>query len=365
LKYQNTTNLVSKDHLEIISLDIGKIRIVGIYRPFKLITGNLESNFIDFLEQLERLHDQNRIMVLGGDFNINLNVRDALLNRLESLTEELSYSQLVKHNTWQRIITVNGRKSIRTSRIDHLYTNQVDCVSCKVGDRWTSDHNTISVKINIKTKLEVTRCKTITRDWRQYSADSASFVMKKKLDRDLLENMDVESLDRVFRESYLATQDELCPLRVVRLARQPDLCSNEIERHKKRRKRKLHEMKKLKRENKLTPDLEEIFLGLIEGLNKDIKRNIKVERKRQISRRLTSGNPKTFWHQIKMLEGKFKCDSLSQDFLVDGRKTDDSEEIANSFLDFFKGKVEDLSQRQGPYSWSRSEEHLVFTEEEV
>jgi len=66
-----------------------------------------------------------------------------------------------------------------------------------------------------------------------------------------------------------------------------------------------------------------------------------------------------------MLEGNFRDSPDAQDFLLDGGRTQDSERVANAFLDFFKGKVEDLSQNQEPYSWVRSEEHLVFSEEEV
>jgi len=50
--------------------------------------------------------------------------------------------------------------------------------------------------------------------------------------------------------------------------------------------------------------LEDELLSTIQNLNSQIKGNIKAERKRIISLRLTSGNTKAFWHQIKQLEGK-------------------------------------------------------------
>jgi len=68
--------------------------------------------------------------------------------------------------------------------------------------------------------------------------------MGRKLSRNFNENNTTEALCEMMKKSYLETQGELCPKRRVRTSRQTDLVSNEIERHKKKRKIKLHELNK-------------------------------------------------------------------------------------------------------------------------
>jgi len=86
-------------------------------------------------------------MVLGGDFNINLNKNSSEKLRMEKFAEELCYSQLVRENTWTRIVRINDTQKFRESRIDLVYTNDSTKVDVQIVDYRTSDHKLIVVNI--------------------------------------------------------------------------------------------------------------------------------------------------------------------------------------------------------------------------
>jgi len=54
-----------------------------------------------------------------------------------------------------------------------------------------------------------------------------------------------------------------------------------------------------------------------------------------------------------------------QEFIMEGKKITDHKTIADSFLNFFRGKVAELSKDEKQYTWVRSSEHLTFTEEDI
>jgi len=237
-------------------------------------------------------------------------------------------------------------------------------VLCKLDDYWTSDHKLIIA--NIKLKIDtINREKTTTRDWRLYNKDAAQFVVGKKFMREYQEDMELEELENLFTKSFEGTQDELCPTRVVRTSRQTDLVDNEIERRKKKRKRTLHQLKKLKREGNLTSEVENELLLAVEILNREIKAHIKSSAKRTIRKKLASRNPKAFWNQIKKLEGDIKEERSNEVMIKDGKILTSPEDIANAFKDFFVAKVETLSKGEQAYQWIRSEESIQFEDNDI
>jgi len=358
-------DLIKDECLEILIIDIAKVRYTAIYRPFATYERTRQEALNKLFEELKNTDDQDLLMVVGGDFNINLNVRTPEHHQLNRLMDELSYSQLVEENTWQRIITTESGKELRTSRLDHVYTNDEARIKVSVEDQWTSDHRLI--KVNVQEHFtKVVRKKLITSDWRNYNSAAASFVANKKLQRIYVPNSTADDLNNQIWNALTLTQEELCPERVVRVARQCDLVSNEIVRHKKKRKRTLHKYNKLEREGKLTEDIRDHLLGIIDGLNRKIRHQIKLERKRIVKIKLASPNPKIFWNQIKQLEGSsIRTKPLEAYIDPAGAQITGREKIPDAFLDFFLGKVKLLSNNESSYKWARSHETIEFTLEDL
>jgi len=151
----------------------------------------------------------------------------------------------------------------------------------------------------------------------------------------------------------------------VRTARLTDLVDNEVERRKKKRKRKLHKMKKLRKRGELTEEMEENFLSCIGNLNEEIKKHIKTSAKRTIQKKLESNNPKSFWNQIKKLEGNIREEESIGQMTKDGLGLTNTEEITDAFKDFFISKVATLSKNEEPYNWVRSAESVRFESSDV
>jgi len=366
IKYKLKQNLIKSDKTEVIAVDIGGTRMVSVYRPFKTIENNQREALINLTNTITQLDDPNLNMLVGGDFNINLNTGSSENNILQEVITDLSYKQLVKKNTWQRIVTINGVKTLKTSRIDHLYTNCKLPVSITLDDFWTSDHRLVMATVTDSRVQKVCRQKHTTRCWKDYNHASASFVAKKKIERIYNTDLNSEELNNIITESLQKTQEELCPIRIARSSRPSDIISDGIERHKKKRKRTLHKIHKLEKEGKLTNEIREILYSLVEELNRKIKNKIRTERQRIINTKMTSPDPKAFWRQIKLLQGDGTKEKPPDFFqTADNQKITENEDISKAFLEFFQGKVIDLSNQETPYSWVRSEEILSFSEEDV
>ena len=182
INYQRRLDLEQENnHVMIIDILTEKrLRIFNIYRSFKK-QENRTSREI-FRSQLELIKQHSTsCMIIVGDFNLDENkiytenyafkhhFRD-----LEECWQELNLTQLVKFNTWSR--TVNNQ--IRSSRLDHLYTNNPFIVAQPSGiTTYMGDHTMIMSEVNIKSKQSN---KIITyRDWRQYNQEKLLDLLRK------------------------------------------------------------------------------------------------------------------------------------------------------------------------------------------
>jgi hypothetical protein len=181
-----------------------------------------------FMEALSQVCANEKHVYIGGDFNINLNRPSPDSNRLQQWQEEFALHQMISSNTWSRIHTFSdGRVELRKSRIDHLYTSDKFC-KVKVEDKWSSDHNLITLELPEREK--VIRKKCMVRSWRKYNiiniqAAVSTLANDVKFDNSSSEVMN-DQITKVFKQAL----DELCPLRVVRTSRDSDLVSDTIER---------------------------------------------------------------------------------------------------------------------------------------
>ena len=102
-------------------------RIVGIYRPFKMLNGaNKYDHFTSQAEQIRQFCSTNYNTLVIGDFNLdygkstvhnysNRSLYDVWLD----ISYQLDLAQLVRDVTWSRIYDREARCSV----LDHVYTN--------------------------------------------------------------------------------------------------------------------------------------------------------------------------------------------------------------------------------------------------
>jgi len=338
-----------KSGLEIIAIEIDKVMIIGTYRPF------LSGAGLSFREELYSILDEirphlSKDVIICGDLNINWKKKkNAEKTIVKDYMDEYSLIQMINGITWRRTVTIHDKKEMRSSVLDLVITNMK--VTPTIEDQWTSDHSVIQILVTLNTRNKVSREKHWTRDWKRYDLNN----IKKYVDHKLQTQVNDEDLDRHILNIQEEVQTIFCPLRRARTARTTDIVSNNIEKLKKKRKRLLYQYNK---------NHQERLLDKINELNHKIKHTIKSEKRRLIDIKLKSPNPKTFWHEVKQMQGICKKQEKLE-LQINGQKTMDEDKIANAFADFFVNKVNTLSNNTGQYNWIRQKEFTQFTNQEL
>jgi len=339
-------SIIAND-IELICLESNDTVVAGLYRPFTHVNGNTAMSYLNKMYiELEKLSRVTKKIIVVGDFNINYNVQSKEKDDLEMWALKFSLEQKIQENTWERIVTVDNVKHLKTSRIDLCFTNFEATVS--VEDRFTSDHALIMIQAGPNT-TKVVRSKHIRRDWRKYSPITFSTDIERLLANAPVE-ISTQKLEENITKAVKDTMEAYCPNRVIRTNRPDDVIDQCLEKMKKKRKR-------LKKEYNVSRN--QHLLDIIDFLNVKIKKRIVTVKKKQLETRLNSKNPKSFWKAVATLEGKYEEEEIKLDGLVDQK------EIAEKFATFFVEKVEKLSKNEGSLDYTFSKSTLRFSREEV
>jgi hypothetical protein len=129
------------------------------------------SFFHSIVKNLERLSNTDKKLIVGSDFNVNLFKRSSNLNDLQKWSIKAGLHQLVKSNTWRRIVS----GTVLTSAIDHVYT--IDICKIKLIPS-ISDHDMIIVE-KVFTPSE--RKKIVIRDWCGYTEEKFVTQLSQKM----------------------------------------------------------------------------------------------------------------------------------------------------------------------------------------
>jgi hypothetical protein len=348
--------ILPETQTEIIAIENHSSRIIGVYRPFKLLLNQTkESALNDFFSTITNLSITNKALYVAGDFNVRLDKPCAETTRLIKWQDDQSLTQFIKVNTWMRTLTLpDGTNQMRTSRLDLLYSNKRE-IHYDLGDRWTSDHSMIILRLM---EQPLQRIKTKVRSWKKYTATNIQIASKCRIDSILAEEKTTsDSLCDAITNSLLSAYNEICPIRTIRISKPTDLISDDIERIKKKRKRTMQKYNK-------TGD--QSLLSTIKDLDKRLKSQINKTRRHIIDKKMTSANKKSFWDTIKRLQGD-NGSPKDDIFLKSGSDViKDPRIIADEFATFFQGKVQQLSEETGAYQWARrSPNSLNFTEKDI
>lgn len=184
-----------------------------------------------FNEMLQSIFSQdNKPLIVGGDFNINLDKIEGPNSHLGSSLNEWcinnSLEQLIEQPTWRRCISVNGQNVLRESRIDHLYANVPGKMTQK---HELGDHDVISFECE-RTTEEFFRLRV--RDWRKLSVKRVNKFIEKKPLGDLNE-MDIDNKTSEIGDHFLKIMDKCAPWRTIRLRLSSDHVNVKLEAKKK------------------------------------------------------------------------------------------------------------------------------------
>jgi hypothetical protein len=181
---------LANNSVDIITMDNGTSRIVGVYRPFKLRDGQTKHSAADlFFTTLYKLSQTDLDLWVGGDFNINLEKHSFETAKLLDFVDELALHRLVKTKTWERVVTQSdGSLALRSSQIDHVFTSVKGSSVC-VDDKWTSDHKLLILTTPVAFP-QLERQKVSTRSWRNFNSQNLNACVSEAL---LLEESDTFS----------------------------------------------------------------------------------------------------------------------------------------------------------------------------
>lgn len=174
IKFKIIKNVAVDKMLWFLSIEIWDCEINGIYSvlyrsPNKDI--NVESSIKIIDEILDEIIVQDKLNVIGGDLNINLNMK----NKNSKLIKDM----LTRYELKLNVNFVTRNNEANGTMIDVILTNNNEKLKSKVlENEIISDHKTIIV--TIKTEInEINKNKTTVISWKKYSKDSLLSNLRK------------------------------------------------------------------------------------------------------------------------------------------------------------------------------------------
>jgi hypothetical protein len=316
---------VSNAKLDITVIEVGNCRFVGVYIPFKLPEGITRTQFFkQIIAELANLSSTDKELMIGGDFNVDLNKPSSALDELENWALNSGLVNLVEKNviTRMRIVSTDSISRLETSTIDHIYTN-FQKVDIKL-ENSISDHVFLVAEIPTSRSMSK-KSKIVIRDWRNYS-ELVEEEFANRISQISPNSFTLESLT----DLYKATLDVVAPLRVVR-HHEDEIINTKVAALQKRRDRYLKKYKKTGQKK---------HLDLAKSFSCTLKKAVKKESRRVFQCKARSPNPNHFWAALNEKMGKFRDGTI--ELVIEGASVTDDQLLSDRFADFFIDKVNKL-----------------------
>lgn len=160
------------DTTEIILIELPKLLIFGVYRPYKISNDTTYSSYLDaMIDWIDIRTNTSKDIVIIGDLNFDYNKRNndgyslqTMFQKWLAFTDRLGLAQTVEENTWSRIINEREKSSL----LDHIYTN-CEIREVKVADVNMSDHLLISISTSVKDEVGPKLNRFFFRNWKHYN----------------------------------------------------------------------------------------------------------------------------------------------------------------------------------------------------
>ncbi len=228
---------IEDDGIDVVAIDCKGLRIIGIYKPFKIPSNYTSSPFLfRLLDTLTKLTKTQKQVIIGGDFNVNLDFHSSELDMMEDWAITCGLQQLIEAGTITRSRIVNSENGVRieSSTLDHVYTTFSKNELIINLQSSVSDH--VNVIISKSARHHSQKEKMTIRDWRFYYKDKASHILAQRTSQ--ISDFSYENLVNAYQD----TQNEIAPLQVVRY-REDQIISTKVAALQKRRDRFLKKYK--------------------------------------------------------------------------------------------------------------------------
>ena len=324
------------NHVMLISIEANKkkIQLASIYRTFKLTSNRThKEEFISQLDDLKNFLRNGKESIVLGDFNLDYNKKGllsynhhAMFGLLEELENEMNLAQMVKFNTWRRI--VNG--DLKTSLLDHVYVNAHGLIkNIKEISSSVSDHTPVLMELTIKIIHKVET--TTIRDWTNYSKENLL---------NLLENVDwnidcyeAQDFNNELEQKIMSVLERLIPFKDVKIRKNNYLEPQWLADMKRKRKNLFKNARR--REN----------LRLFERckkLDQNIKKGEQMNSKKRIRKKVLQNRQKGLWEAVKMAQNRSQ-NQIPTKMSYRNKELNTNQSIAQSYADFFREKVERIT----------------------
>jgi hypothetical protein len=351
---------------EMIVLSDGRVRLCGVYRPFKIPNArSKDAAFKVLLESLERVVSGDADVVVGGDWNVNWLQRSSPMKRqLETWCEDNGLVQVVTENTRFQTVTRSVGVEVQSSCIDLVFQKTPKKV--EVIPAIGSDHSLLLMNLSAPPISKKTTKKLVTVDWRNYSQQRAieKFKIQLKNVRDEINaSNSAGGLLEILTDCLVGTCNDVIPKRVVRLRDEKEFENSRIEALKKKRDRVWKKYKKTGNEK---------YYFQSKALTKSLLNTIRHEKRRVFRAKMQAHGAKSFWRMVGTI---FNSEATKREEIIlkntDGRLISNPEDVSGMFAEYFDTKIQDLVSRGSPVISTNEEKcsHLSgwreFTLEEV
>jgi endonuclease/exonuclease/phosphatase family metal-dependent hydrolase len=310
------------------------VQLAAVYRAFKLTSNQThKEEFADQLKVLREFLQNEKASLVLGDLNLDYNKKGllsynhhAMFTQLEELESEMNLSQLVKFNTWRRV--VNG--VLKTSLLDHVYENvsglveNVDEISTS-----TSDHTPLLIDVALKICHKVET--KVVRDWSAYSKERLLDLLSKE--RWDIDCCDVQDFNNELEQKIMSVLEVLIPFKEMKV--RENNYSEPIWLSDMKRKRK--NLFKNARRRESTRLFERC-----RKMDQKIRREEQRSNRKKIRNKILQGGQKGLWEAVKMAQNKPQ-DQIPRKMMYNNQELETDEEMAQGFADFFKQKVEKIT----------------------
>jgi len=161
---------------DIVAVEFEGTSYVGIYKGFKLPSGQTPNTFLaELLASLNYIVEKGGNVVIGGDFNIDLTKKSKSNELIDRWAIDNGLTQWIHEITRTRVTTKDNVLHIESSLLDHLYSN-FELNHSLINS--ISDHVMIQIseksKIKKKTKIKI-------RDWKDFDQGKLNKTLANKL----------------------------------------------------------------------------------------------------------------------------------------------------------------------------------------
>jgi uncharacterized protein YkuJ len=311
------------------------IQLASIYRAFKLSSNKThKEEFADQLKVIKGFIENEKASLIIGDLNLDYNKKGllsynhhAMFTQLDELENEMNLSQLVNFNTWRRI--VNGE--LRTSLLDHVYENVHGLVeNISAISTSTSDHTPLLIEVAIKICHKV-ETKTV-RDWSKYSKEKLlDLLSKERWDIDCI---DVQDFNNELEQKIMSVLEVLIPFKEIKV-RNNNYSEPLWLADMKRKRKNLFKNARRRESTKLFERCKKMDLKIRKGEQRSYKKKIR--------NKILQGGQKGLWDGVKMAQSKPQ-NQIPVKMQYNDQELETDEELAQGFADFFRQKVETITE---------------------